>query len=84
MRFLHEIWYTKLQVFPCVEFPGFMCGRAPCDSCLAEGCDNNIFVFMYNVIAKDIDLTWRVFKAIQSVNFSKILVHSRIEIMDAV
>ena len=86
MRLLHEIWYTELQVFPCIEFPvdaGFMCGRGPCDSCQAEGCDNNIFVFMYSVIAKDIVITWHVFKAIQSVNFSKILVHSRSEIVDA-
>jgi hypothetical protein len=81
------MWYTELQVFTCIEFPvdaGFMCGRAPCDSCHAEGCNNNIFVFMYNVIAKDIVLTWHVFKAIRSVNFNKILVHSRSEIMDTV
>jgi len=38
---------------------------------------------MYGVIAKDIVITWHVFEAIQSVNFSKILVHSRSEIMDA-
>jgi hypothetical protein len=86
LRLLHEIWCTELQVFPCIEFPvdaGFVCGRGPCDSCQAEGCDNNIFVFMYVVIAKDIVLTWCVFKAIQSVNFSKILLHSRSEIMVA-
>jgi len=57
---LHEIWYTELQVFPCIEFPvdaGFVCGSTPYDSCHAEGYDNNIFVFMYSVIAKDIVLT---------------------------
>ena len=87
LRWLHEIWYTELQVFPCIEFPvdaGFMCGRASYDSCHAEGCDNNIFVFMYSVITKDIVLAGHVFKAIHIVNFSKIHVHSGSEIMDAV
>jgi hypothetical protein len=82
---LHEIWYTALQVFPCIELlvdATFMCDRAPCDSCHAQGCDDNIFVFMCNIIAEDIVLTWHVFKAIHSFNFSKILVHSRSEITD--
>lgn len=60
LRLLHELWYTELQVFPYIEFPvdaGFMCDRAPCDSCHSQGCDNSIFVLIYSVIEKGIVLT---------------------------